>query len=441
MVERTYPRAVEKVMRSLEVDQAPVRQEVALLSRLLDALPYPLFWKGRDLRYLGCNAAFARIAGLAFAQEVVGRTDYELPWRKEDCDFFRACDSQVLESGMPLLQCEVPMHGIDGLARWTQTSKVPLRDSDGTVLGVLGILVDVDSQREAQAQMEVAMAAGEAANALLKAQVAERETMQRALADSELRLRDVVETLEAELEQTRAQLLQVERLATLGTLAAGVGHEMRNIATVLNSLRSSFAECATLGAPPSAEELAELGWACEHVATHGKHLMDLGRPGVSTVELLDLRDVVMGSLAMLRTAGVTKHLRVLSTAPQLPVCVEASRTRVEQVLLNLVRNAADAVESLQGRSPEIHVRLFEDREAGFACCSVEDNGVGIPAGQLSSIFDPWFTTKPRGKGTGLGLPVVRTLLQESGGSLSVESREGQGSAFTFRLPLASLKDA
>jgi PAS domain S-box-containing protein len=437
MVEQTYPRAVEKVMRPLEVVQAPVHQEAALLSLILDALPHPIFWKGRDLRYLGCNAAFARIAGLASQEEVVGHTDYELPWRKEDCDFFRACDRQVLESGMPLLECELPMRGIDGLPRWTQTSKVPLRDEQGAVFGVLGILVDVNGQREAQAQIEVAMAAGEAANALLKAQVAEREAMQRALADSELRLRAAVESLEAQLEQTRAQLLQVERLATLGTLAAGVGHEMRNIATVLNSLRSSFAECATLGMPPSAEELAELGWACEHVATHGKHLMDLGRPGVSTVEPMDLRDVVAGSLAMLRTAGVIKHLRVLSTAPDQPIWVKASRTRVEQVLLNLVRNAADAVEPLRDRSPEIRVRLFEDREAGFACCRVEDNGVGIPSSQLSSIFDPWFTTKPRGKGTGLGLPVVRNLLQESGGNLSVESREGEGSAFTFRLPLGS----
>ncbi|WP_375767934.1 PAS domain-containing protein [Archangium gephyra] len=529
-------------MRSREaVVQAPVRQEAELFRHILDALPYPIFWKGRDLRYLGCNAAFAKIAGRADPSGVVGLTDYELPWRKEDSDFYRACDTQVLTSGQPLPETEEPVRGSDGRQRWTQTSKVPLRDEQGAVFGVLGILIDVTERREVQERFQVALTAGEAANRMLKAQVAERESMQRALALSEMRLRTAVrgaqmalwaldtqglftfsdggslstrgfspgwlvgqslfevfashpelvaqarraltgeaftgyilldgvhyemrytpvfdeagtltgvtglaldvtervryhEMLEAELERTRNQLLQVERLATLGTLAAGVGHELRNISTVLNSLRSSFRECARNGTPPDAELLEELDWACEHVATHGRHLMDLGRPGRSTVERMDLRELVSGALAMLRTAGITKHVMVSASMPESPLWVEASRTRVEQVLLNLVSNAADAVEAVRGRPAEVRVRLFEDRAPGFACCRVEDTGVGIPADKLCSIFEPWFTTKPPGRGTGLGLPVVRTILQEAGGDLSVESALGEGSAFTFRLPLAS----
>jgi PAS domain S-box-containing protein len=526
-------------MRAREaVVQAAVRQEAELFRHILDALPYPIFWKGRDLHYLGCNAAFARITGHGAPGGVVGLTDYELPWRKEDSDFYRACDKQVMESGQALSECEEPVRGSDGQQRWTQTSKVPLRDERGAVFGVLGILIDVTDRREAQERFQVALTAGEAANRMLKAQVAERETMQRALALSELRLRTAVrgvqmtlwgldaagtftfsdggalaslglepgwlvghsifdifashpdiieqarralagetftgyitlegihyetryspvfdeagtltgvtglaldvtervryhETLEAELERTRNQLLQVERLATLGTLAAGVGHELRNISAVLNSLRTSFRDCAQRGLPPDAEELEELGWACEHVATHGRHLMDLGRPGRSTVERMDLRELVAGALAMLRTAGITKHLKVSASVPESPLWIEASRTRVEQVLLNLVSNAADAVEAVRDRPAEVRVRLFEDRAPGFVCCRVEDTGVGIPEEKLAAIFEPWFTTKPPGRGTGLGLPVVRTILQEAGGDLSVESTPGQGSAFTFRLP-------
>ncbi len=521
--------------------QAPVRQEAGLSRRILDALPYPIMWKGRDLRYLGCNAAFARIAGLEHPDAVVGLSDYELPWRKEDSDFYRECDQQVLETGEPLPDCEEPVRGSDGLQRWTQTSKVPLRDEHGAIFGVLGILIDVSARREAKEQLQVAVAASEAANAMLKSEVAEREAMQRALATSEMRLRTAMrgaqmviwawaprgtftfadggglaalglkpeeligrsvfelyggfpeiigqarralagesftgyiamagfhyetrytpvldeagaltgvigiatdvtermryhETLEAELERTRQQLLQVERLATLGTLSAGVGHELRNISTVLNSLRGSFIECAERGVPPDLEELEELRWACEHVATHGRHLMDLGRPGQARVERLDLRELVSGSLSMLRTAGTIKHVKVSSSAPESPIWVQASRTRVEQVLLNLVSNAADAVESVRDRPAEVRVRLFEDGQQGFACCRVEDTGVGIPEEKLSSIFDPWFTTKPPGRGTGLGLPVVRTILQEYGGDLSVESQVGKGSAFTFRLPSAA----
>lgn len=515
-------------------------QDAELLRRILDALPYPIFWKGKDLRYLGCNVAFARIAGREHPDGVVGLSDYELPWRKEDSDFYRACDRQVLETGEPLPYLEEPIRGSDGRQWWTQTSKVPLRDGAGSIQGVLGLLVDVTARREAQEQLRVAVAASEAVNGMLKAQMVEREAMARALATSELRLRTAVrgaqmiiwaldaqgvftfsdggglaalglkpgqvvgqsvfdvyrdvpdilantrralageafiydtevagihyetrytpvydesgaltgvigistditervryhERLEAELERTRGQLLQVERLATLGTLAAGVGHELRNISTVLNSLRGSFTECARRGVAPDPEELEELRWACDHVATHGRHLMDLGRPGQTRVERLDLRELVAGTLAMLRTAGIIKHVKVSSSAPESPMWVEASRTRVEQVLLNLVGNAADAVEPVRDRPAEVRVRLFDEGK-GFACCRVEDTGVGISEETLSSIFEPWFTTKPPGRGTGLGLPVVRTILQEFGGDLSVESEVGKGSAFTFRLPSAS----
>jgi PAS domain S-box-containing protein len=248
------------------------------------------------------------------------------------------------------------------------------------------------------------------------------------------------EMLEEELERTRNQLLQVERLATLGTLAAGVGHELRNISTVLNSLHQYLAECATSGAAPGSEELEELGWACQHVATHGRHLMDLGRPGKAMAERVDLRELVAGSLAMLRTAGVTRHVKVSSSVPETPLWVRASRTRVEQVLLNLVSNAADAVEAVRDRPAEVWVRLSEEPGSGFVRCRVEDTGSGMTRETLASIFEPWFTTKPPGRGTGLGLPVVRSILRECGGELEVESQVGQGSTFAFRLPSAAPSD-
>ncbi|WNG22729.1 PAS domain-containing protein [Cystobacter fuscus] len=519
--------------------QAAMKHTPELLRSILDALPCPLFWKGRDFRYLGCNTAFARLAGKEHPDQVVGLDDYQLPWSKEDSDLYRACDEKVLSTGLPLPDTEERVWDGDGERHWTQTSKVPLFDARGHVFGVLGVLLDITAWRDTQTQLRRALATGETTNRMLQEQAAAHEAMQRALALSELRLRTVVreaqmviwsldaqglftfsdggglrdlgltpgqnlgrsvfdvykdmprvleqtrralageafsthvlvkgmhyetrftpihdesgtvqgtigvaldvservraqEQLEAELDRTRGQLLQVERLASLGTLAAGVGHELRNISTVLDSLRGAFVECAERGVPPAREELEELERVCAHVATHGRHLMDLGRPGNAAVERVDLRELVSGTLAMLRTAGVTRYVRVSAAEPGEPLWVRASRTRVEQVLLNLVRNAADAVESVKDRPAEVRVRLFEECQEGWACCRVEDTGVGIPAENLGSIFEPWFTTKPPGRGTGLGLPVVRNLLREAGGELSVESRVGHGSAFTFRLPL------
>ncbi|MFY0582659.1 hypothetical protein ACN28S_57745 [Cystobacter fuscus] len=142
-----------------------------------------------------------------------------------------------------------------------ETRFTPVHDESGAVRGTIGVALDVSERMRAQEQ------------------------------------------LEAELERTRGQLLQVERPASLGTLAAGVGHELRNISTVLDSLRGAFVECAERGVPPAREELEELERVCAHVATHGRHLMDLGRPGNAAVERVDLRELVSGTLAMLRTAG------------------------------------------------------------------------------------------------------------------------------------------
>ncbi|WP_434391271.1 PAS domain-containing sensor histidine kinase [Melittangium boletus] len=519
---------------------ASTTHEDALPRLILDALIHPLFWKGVDLRYLGCNRAFSRLVGLE-PEAVVGLSDEELPWR-DAADVFQRMDRRVLATGRPVEALEEPVRDADGQERWTQTNKTALVDEHGTIVGVLGSLVDITAQREERVRrLRRALSERETANRLLREQVSEREAMERALAESELRLRtavrgahlilwsldpqgiftfvdggglgmlglrpeqivgesffelfagepqalkqarlaltgvsttqvltiasdihyetrytpvldergqltgtiglamDVTERvraraqLEQELERTRAQLLQVERLATLGTLAAGVGHELRNISTVLNSLRTAFTEWAQTGEAPDAELLTELGWACEHVATHGHHLMNLGQPGQTKVERVDLRELVQGALNMLRTAGTLRHVNVSFQGPARPVWTEVSRTRVEQVLINLLRNAADAVESVRDRPTEVRVCLREDLARGVAHCHVEDTGVGMTEQVLASIFEPWFTTKPPDRGTGLGLPVVRNLLRELGGDLSVESQPGQGSTFSFHLPLA-----
>ncbi|MFY0582658.1 PAS domain-containing protein [Cystobacter fuscus] len=163
-----------------------------MLRSILDALPCPLFWKGWDLRYLGCNTAFARLAGKDHPDQVVGLDDYQLPWRKEDSDFYRACDEKVLSTGLPMPNTEERVWDGDGERHWTQTSKVPLFDARGHVFGVLGVLLDITAWRDTQTQLRRALAAGETTNRMLQAQAAVQEEMQRALTMSELRLRTAV---------------------------------------------------------------------------------------------------------------------------------------------------------------------------------------------------------------------------------------------------------
>jgi C4-dicarboxylate-specific signal transduction histidine kinase len=239
---------------------------------------------------------------------------------------------------------------------------------------------------------------------------------------------------EAELEKMKAELLHADRLATLGTLAGGVGHEVNNIVVVLRSLLREMKGRAAEGLPLPAEDIEELATVEQHLTLHGRQLLELGRPGPEGEEALDLRDVVARTLSMLKTAGRTKYAQVTLDAGEAPIPLLANRTRLEQVIVNLVGNAADAVEDTKDRPKAISLALRLD--GGRASCRIEDTGCGIPADKLERIFAPYYTTKPAGKGTGLGLPVVKRIVESAGGTLTVESELAKGSAFTFTLPLA-----
>ena len=259
--------------------------------------------------------------------------------------------------------------------------------------------------------------------------------VRRLLADKEeeiARRRRAEAAIEAQLEDTRGSLLLAERRAMLGMLAGGVGHELRNIAQIQVAAVDELA--AALAANEDVTELArtlllDLERVAEHVTAHGQRLMQLARPGPDHVEPLDLNAVVRDVVAMLRGAGTLRRLTVATS--EAPLTVTANRMRVEQILINLLVNAVDAIGEAAG-SITIDVRPSDD--GARIACGVRDTGSGIPPHDLDHIFEPFFTTKPEDKGTGLGLPVARAIVESYGGKLVVDSALGAGSTFTFDLP-------
>ncbi|UQA58649.1 sensor histidine kinase [Polyangium aurulentum] len=241
---------------------------------------------------------------------------------------------------------------------------------------------------------------------------------------------------EEELEKTRARLLQADRLATLGTIAAGVGHELNNVASVLTHTASFIRAHAAEGKPPEPDDLVALERGAAHLAEHAKNLLHLGSPGHDHIEVLDMMAVVSDVLAMLNVAGRTKRVNVMTSGPTEPVKVAFSRTKLEQILVNLLTNAADAVMDQPPEYRIIRIEVSADEDQKRASCLVEDAGCGIPADHLSRVFDAYYTTKPPGKGTGLGLAVVKSLIEDAGGKIAVESEIGKGTAVRFDLPLA-----
>jgi signal transduction histidine kinase len=242
------------------------------------------------------------------------------------------------------------------------------------------------------------------------------------------------ELLHREVERLTTQLLHAERLTTLGILAGGVGHELNNICHVLRLQVGMLADRAEFEEPPSREDIRELDWVLGHLENHGRNLLELGRPSQQPQGVHDLREITGRVLTLLDETGRTKYVRVLPEFCFLPTPVRARPHELEQVLFNLVNNAVDALGSQPQGDKRIYVRtrLEEDR----ILLTVEDNGSGIPDDQQERVFEPYFTTKPADCGTGLGLPVVRQIVESYGGSVSLQSQEGCGASFTVSLPLA-----
>lgn len=193
-----------------------LREQKTLLDNIITHIPGAVYWKDRQYLYAGCNNAFAKKAGAAFPQQILGKSDYDLVWRREEADYFRECDRKVMDEDRPLLNVEEPERQADGRQAILLTSKVPLRDKEGRIWGVLGIDTDVSELKRVEAELREMHAELEkrvqertaelaAANEQLRREVAERERAQQALRASEERYR-----LVSELTSDYAYALRVE---------------------------------------------------------------------------------------------------------------------------------------------------------------------------------------------------------------------------------------
>jgi len=174
-----------------------------MLQLVLDSVPVRVFWKDRNSIYLGCNQVFAKDAGINSPDQIVGKTDYELAWKREEADFFRECDRRVMESDLAEYHIIEPQLQADGAQAWLDTNKVPLHDSEGRVVGILGTYEDITFRMEAaealqQSHQELERRVAERtrelqrANEDLKKEILERSRAEDALRENEERYRAIV---------------------------------------------------------------------------------------------------------------------------------------------------------------------------------------------------------------------------------------------------------
>jgi C4-dicarboxylate-specific signal transduction histidine kinase len=244
---------------------------------------------------------------------------------------------------------------------------------------------------------------------------------------------DLRETAQ-ELEDKQEQLVQAGKLATLGELTTGVAHELNNPLNNIGLFVGNAIDQIELGKFDRERVVSDLEKTMVQVRKATEiisHLRTFGRPAAVTWERVDIDEVIEQSLSLvqeqLRMRGITVSLDLWAGE----LIVLGNPIQLEQVFINLLTNARDAL--VDAEPKEIRFTSSRDRDSVRITC--EDTGPGIEAGLEQRIFDPFFTTKEVGSGTGLGLSIAYSIVQEHGGQITVRSRPGKGAIFELEFPL------
>ena len=393
--------------------------EQIVLHTLVETCPFRIFAKDTRSRFIFANTEMARSVGLSL-DELMGKTDFDL-FPETLAATYAADEHALLSTGKALIEKEEPStdpHG--GQAWWTLTSKVPLRDHKGKIIGLVGIGLDLT----------------------------ERKRLERELRQSNTELVEA----NRNLVETRKQLIQSEKLAALGAMVAGIAHELStpigNSLTLASLLKEDTAQLTTALAGGLVRSqltayLDKTGEAAEILMRSLQSAADLvssfKQVAVDRASVqrrgFGLRNVVDEILLTLEPGLRRTTHKVVCRIPA-GIDMDSYPGPLGQVLSNLINNAV--LHAFDGRQKG-RVEITAERVgASQVCIKVRDNGAGIKETHVARVFDPFFTTRLGQGGSGLGLSIVYSLVTDVlGGHIEVSSREDEGSCFTLTLPLVA----
>ena len=349
----------------------------ARLQAILDNSPVAIAIKDLEGRYLVINRRCHELLGID-PDTTIGRTAHDV-FPAEVADALHSHDREVLRLGHTL-QVEETMEHSDGRHVY-RTLKFPMRGEDGKVYGVGLIATDVtEGLRSAE-----------------------------------------------ERKDLEARLHRVDRLESIGRLAGGIAHDFNNLLAVIRNYAQFLIEDLPEGSQ-SREDLEQIRRAVDRATSLTRQLLIFARKERSAPRPLQLNEIVGDTERLLhRTLGEDIHLRTRLDHGLPPV--ELDPGQAEQVLINLALNARDAMPT--GGTLTISTARGD---GDTVLLSVSDTGTGMPAEVADRAFEPFFTNKPEGKGTGLGLAMVYGVITGAGGNVDLETKEGEGTTLTLSLP-------
>ncbi|GEM_PF-5722453 len=356
------------------LSNGPLDGKSPVVRLLIDHMPNQIFWKDLDSVYQGCNRAFAEVVGLEDPNDVVGMTDFDFCRNSKYSQAYRSVDKKIMLSGEPILDLEEPYTTSTGKEGTVLTSKIPLKNEEGRVIGLLGVCVDITERNRAHEELQ-----------------------------------------------------RMHRLKDLGVVAGGIAHDFNNL------LGSAFgqldlASMKLAGNPSVLRNLEAAQQALNQAKRLTTQMLTFARGGAPQIERTPLAPILEDSI---RSNLSEDTLQITRDIPEDLWAVQADPLQLYQVFSNLLLNARKAV------SEAGHIEISAENSGSeydkpMLRIQVKDNGCGIEPAALKQIFAPYFHSKD--EHYGLGLAVVHNIVLHHKGHIEVSSELGKGSCFTIDLP-------
>jgi PAS domain S-box-containing protein len=415
------------LVRSIRYSLYRVRSEEALneqrqrLHLMMESIPdVRIYFKDEEGRFLEVNRALAKLHGFSDPQQVAGLTDYNL-FTTEHANMAATDEREIIRTGQPILGKVEKETSREGKTTWALTTKMPFKRKTGGALGIFGISREITELKQTEEELRTAL---------------ERLTRSH-----------------HELKETQMMLIQAEKLQSLGQMAASVAHEIKNPLAILQMGIDCLGDFHSSGGEEVNGIVLEMKNALRRADAVIRDMLDY-----SSARDLEMREVCVNSLIRQTLRFVRHELArskvraVTNLAEGLSPCL-LDAPKIEQVLVNLFVNACHAQPDggmLTITTSEKTVESDDTHHTGngpgsarfprggrIVIVEIRDNGAGIPEDKLHKIFNPFFTTKASGNGTGLGLSVVRQIIDLHAGEISIANAEGGGARVMISLQCVS----
>ncbi len=402
---------ISRNVTELKKIQDTLAQERTLLKTIIDHALAGIFVKDRQGRYLVVNKRHAKYLGAQDTESVIGKTLYDF-FESGEATRISSADSEIMETGQGIENMVDYRLRADQSELWLLTSKVPLHNEAGQCIGLVGISLDITEHKK-----------------------------------NERALKATIQTL----EETKLQLIEAEKLKTVGRLAAGVAHEVKNPLNVV-SLGTEFLENQIEGP----EEILQIIRDMREAINKANHvifeLLDYSSPHKVSMQAANINELISRVLGMMRHNFNEAGIQIEELLSQEIEPVRLDGPKMEQVFINLFLNAISVMP--KGGTLTLRSSLMRMKSTGSNVSSgmtelfrigdqivvidIEDTGSGLSPEDESKAFDPFYSTKSTGTGTGLGLSVTRSIVEMHHGMITLKNRKDkQGAHVRLLLPAAT----